>query len=178
MTHKELESLFHKHGFTDFKWINPNQIIVAQWVRMKCMFGCNEYGKNGTCPPNTPTVPECERFFLEYSGAAIFHFKKTVNKPEDRFPWSKEVNSKLLELEREVFISGFPKTFLLFMDSCYLCQDCPGTRHLCKNPKSARPTPEAMAVDVFATVKQIGYSIDVLSDYSQQMDRYAFLMFD
>jgi predicted metal-binding protein len=177
-TFQQLESLFREHNFTDFKWINPNQIIVAQWVRMKCLFGCNEYGKCGTCPPNTPTVPECERFFLEYSGAVIFHFKKTVSKPEDRFQWTRETDLKLLDLEREVFIAGFPKAFLLFMDSCNLCQDCTGTKLQCKNPKAARPSPEAMAVDVFSTVKQIGYPIEVLSEYSQRMNRYAFLMID
>ena len=64
------------------------------------------------------------------------------------------------------------------MDSCYLCNDCQGLRNQCKNPESARPTPEAMAVDVFATVKQIGYPINVLTDYSQKMDRYALLMID
>ena len=33
-----------------------------------------------------------------------------------------------------------------------------------------------MAVDVFATVRQYGFAIDVLGDYSQAMNRYAFLM--
>jgi hypothetical protein len=40
----------------------------------------------------------------------------------------------------------------------------------------ARPTPESMAVDVFATVRKIGYPIDVLYDTSQEMNRYAFLL--
>jgi hypothetical protein len=42
----------------------------------------------------------------------------------------------------------------------------------------ARPTPESMAMDVFATVRKIGYPIDVLYDTSQQMNRYAFLMIE
>jgi predicted metal-binding protein len=36
----EIEALFAKHGFTDYRWIDPHQIVVAQWVRMKCTFGC------------------------------------------------------------------------------------------------------------------------------------------
>ena len=101
-----------------------------------------------------------------------------MDRPEDRFAWTKKVNSKLLELEREVFLSGFYKAFLLFMDSCNLCNTCTGMREKCKNPKQARPTPESMAVDVFKTVRKIGYSIDVLHDYSQAMNRYAFLMIE
>jgi len=33
-----------------------------------------------------------------------------------------------------------------------------------------------MAVDVFTTVRNIGYPIEVLYDYSQEMNRYAFLL--
>jgi predicted metal-binding protein len=173
---ESFENLFKENGYTDFKWIKSDQIVVSQWVRMKCMFGCNEYGKNACCPPNVPSVPECDRFFREYRDISVFHFEKTVEKPEDRFDWTRKVDSELLKLERAVFTAGYPKTFLLFMDSCCLCKHCTETREQCKNQKSARPTPEAMAVDVFSTVRQIGYPIQVLSDYNQIMNRYAFLL--
>ena len=174
--HAELEALFAQHGYTDFRWIKPQDIIVSQWVRIKCMFGCAEYGRNASCPPSVPSVSECRRFFDEYSTAAILHFERQFDKPEDRHAWSKGVNQELLKLERAIFLAGFQKTFLLFMDSCGICADCPGVREECKNPKSARPTPEAMAVDVYSTVRQYGYPIEVLSDYSQTMNRYAFLL--
>ena len=59
---KQIDDILHDHGYADYKWIDPQQIVVAQWVRMKCMFGCGEYGRAGACPPNTPSVAECERF--------------------------------------------------------------------------------------------------------------------
>ncbi len=176
--HAELEALFAKHGYTDFKWIKPKDIVVSQWVRMKCTFGCANYGRNASCPPNVPPVSECRRFFDEYSTAVILHFEKKVDKPEDRHAWSIGVNQELLKLERAVFLSGHQRAFLLFMDSCSLCADCPGVREECKNPKSARPSPESMAVDVFSTVRQYDYPIEVLSDYSQAMNRYAFLLIE
>jgi len=175
---EELESLFEKHGYTDFKWVKPEDVIVSQWVRVKCTFGCPDYGRNASCPPNVPSVSECRQFFDEYSTAAVFHFEKRFEEPEDRFAWCKKVNRALLELEREVFLTGYRKAFLLFMDSCSICGDCPGTRAECKSPKLGRPTPEAMAVDVYATVRQYGYPIEVLTDYSKQMNRYAFLMIE
>jgi predicted metal-binding protein len=173
---RKLESLISKHGFDDFKWIDPATIVVAEWVRMKCMYGCSGFGKNACCPPNTLPVVECRRFFDEYRTAAIFHFEKKVAKPEDRRQWCREINKRLLELERGVFLSGYHKAFLLFVDSCHLCAECANTRAECKNPKSARPAPEAMAVDVFATARGCGYPIEVLSEYSQAMNRYAFLL--
>ena len=172
----KLEAIFAKHGITDFKWIEPSGIVVAEWVRMKCMFGCGDYGKGACCPPNVPSVAECRRFFDEYRTAAIFHFEKKVANPGDRREWARGVDERLLALEREVFLSGRHKAFLLLMDSCHLCGECVSTRAECRNPKSARPAPEAMAVDVFATARQCGYPIEVLSDYSRTMNRYAFLL--
>ncbi|MCP5107582.1 MAG: DUF2284 domain-containing protein [bacterium] len=175
---EQLDRLFREHGYTDFKWIDPQKIVVSQWVRMKCTFGCDEYGKNCCCPPNVPPVPECERFFREYGSAVIFHFEKKVPKPGDRHQWTREVNLKLSKLERAVFLSGYQKVFLLFMDSCSLCNNCKSERVECTHPHSARPGPEAMGVDVFSTVRQYGFPIEVCKDYSQPMNRYSFLLIE
>ena len=173
-----LEALFASHGYSDYKWIKPEDIEVSQWVRMKCLFGCGSYGRNACCPPNVPSIAECRQFFDEYCAAVVFHFEKKVDRPEDRHAWAKGVSLDLLKLERAVFLAGYRKAFLLCMDSCFLCADCTGARAECKNPKSARPTPEAMGMDVFRTVRKYGYPIDVLSDYSQAMNRYAFLLIE
>lgn len=173
---EEIEKKILKHGFKDFKWIDPKKFVVSQWVRMKCLFGCDEYGNTATCPPNLPSVVECEKFFREYKEAVVFHFEKKVAKPEDRFVWTRKVNLKLLKLEQEIFLAGFEKAFLLFLDSCNICSDCPGIKEKCKEPKLARPTPEAMCVDVYSTVRQLDYPVQVLARYSQKMNRYSFLM--
>jgi len=172
----EMEELFGEQGYRDFRWIDPRRIVVAQWVRMKCQFGCREYGRNASCPPNVPSVAECARFFGEYRKAAILHFPMALENPEDRHAWSREVNRKLLGLERAVFLKGHPRAFLLFMDSCGFCQQCAGSRQECKEPRSARPTPEAMAVDVFSTVRKVGFPIGVLPGYQETMNRYALLL--
>jgi predicted metal-binding protein len=176
--YEELEAIFVKHDFLDYKWIDPRDIVVAQWVRLKCMFGCGGYGKGASCPPNVPSVLECKQFFGEYTAAVIFHFEKRVDEPGDRHAWSSGVNRALLELEREVFLAGYQKAFLLFMDSCSLCDRCVERRADCKLPRASRPAPEAMAVDVFSTVRRYGYPIQVLSDYTQTMNRYAFLLIE
>ncbi|MEW5900065.1 MAG: DUF2284 domain-containing protein [Acidobacteriota bacterium] len=178
LSRARLEEKFKKHGFADFRWLDPLRIEVAQWVRMKCQFGCEEYGNTASCPPSVPSVAECERFFREYRRVAVFHLEKRVAKPEDRFSWTRRFNLKLWKLEREVFLSGCEKAFLLFMDSCNICAECTGLRENCKQPKIARPTPEALAVDVYATVRKIGYPIEVLARTDQPMNRYAFLLID
>lgn len=171
-----VDDTLQAQGYRDYKWIDPRQIVVAQWVRMKCMFGCGEYGRSGACPPNTPSVEACERFFKEYADAVILHFEGRMKRPEDRHAWSAKINAKLVKLERAVFLAGFERVFLLFMDSCCFCRECTGQRETCEQPRMARPAPEAMAVDVYSTVRRFGYEIDVRTDTRQKMDRYAFLM--
>ena len=89
----QLEKLFVEHGCDDFKWIEPRDIVVSQWVRMKCQFGCEDHGTRVTCPPNNPSVSECENLFSEFSGVALFHFGRFFENPEDRnecrrgLPW-------------------------------------------------------------------------------------------
>jgi predicted metal-binding protein len=172
----QLEALFAEQGYQDYRWIDPQEIVVANWVRMKCMFGCGEYGNNASCPPNVPSVDACREFFREYRTAAVFHFAKRLVDPDSRHDWTREVNKELSKLERAVFVAGYPRAFLLFMDSCELCRDCTGDRDSCRQPRQSRPTPEAMAMDVFSTVRKIGYPIEVLPDTGQTMNRYAFLM--
>jgi len=145
-------------------------------VRFKCQFGCSSYGKKGSCPPQVPSVEECRSFFSEYEDAVVFHFAKTVDRPEDRVPWSRQLEKELVGLEREVFWAGYHKAFMLFMDECRLCSQCKGSRENCVNKDDSRPGPESLAVDVFATVRSAGYPIEVLRDYNQEMHRYAFLM--
>jgi len=175
---KNLEKVFQNHGYSDYRWINPKDIVVSHWVRNKCRYGCPTYGTKGACPPNNPPISECRDFFKEYSTAAVFHFEKSFRDPKDRHKWTNRINLKLLKLERDIFLSGYYKTFLFFMDECSLCTKCTGTRLECKNKESSRPSPEGFGVDVFTTVRSIGYPIEVLKDHKQKMNRYAFLMID
>jgi predicted metal-binding protein len=173
-----LEQLFKERGFSDFKWIEAKDIVVSQWVRFRCVFGCQAYGKKGTCPPNVPSIDECRQMISEYGQAAVFHFEKKLKDPDDRKPWGKGIVSKLLELEREVFLSGYHKTFLISHESCGFCETCGVDRTKCKNPKGARPGADAMGIDVYATVRSIGYPIQVLKNYDEAMNRYAFLLIE
>ena len=172
----EIEEIFQKHGFDDYKWINSKDVAIANWVRMKCVYGCPSYGKAASCPPNTPSVAECRDLFDEYTDISIFHFSLKVESAEERHSAMKEIDKKLLGMEREVFLSGNVKAFLLFAGSCNLCTECVSSREDCKNPKLARPTSEALAVDVYTTARAAGYPINVLKEYSDTMNRYAFLL--
>ncbi len=175
---KDMEAIFHRHGLEDYQRLDPRKVVVADWVRMKCRFGCPDFGRVAVCPPQVPSVDDCRLFFQDYDEAVVFHFQKSFSKPEDRFAWTRTLNRELLKVEREVFLAGYRKAFLLFLDSCNLCPECSGKRETCKLPYQSRPTPEALGVDVYATVSRLGYPIRVLASYEEPMNRYAFLLIE
>ena len=169
---KKVKSL----GFNDYKWIDANDIIVENWVRFKCMFGCSSYGVKASCPPQVPSIQECREFFSEYHAAVLIHVRKQLKNPEDKDKWGNEINMDLIKLERDVFLSGYHKAFVMFIDECRLCYECALSRTECHYKKEARPCPEALGVDVFATARRYNYPIDVLKDYSNEMNRFAILL--
>jgi predicted metal-binding protein len=172
----EAERLLRAHGVDDFQWIDPKRIVTAQWVRMKCMFGCGSYGRRACCPPNTPTVTECERFLREYEEAVLFRAVARFETPKDRVRWNNQVNRRLSALERELFVAGHERVFLLSPATCTLCSTCTGDRSQCAQPLAARPSPEAMAVDVYSTARRFGYPIEVRQAPTDEQNRYGLLL--
>lgn len=174
---EKIESILTKQGFSDYKWINPEEIVVAHWVRIKCTFGCSDYGL-GTCPPNAPSVSDCDSFFKEYKSGLVIRLNKFAYKDSYPSEWSKEMTNKLLDIERDVFLSGFQKTFLLNQTCCSLCADCSSNRLDCKDKGKSRPSPESFAVDVYQTVRNLGLEINVVADNPAEMNRIAILLIE
>lgn len=177
MYKEKTELYLNEVGLSDFKWIDPKNIVVAQWVRVKCEFGCSDYGL-GACPPNTPAVPECREFFREYRTGLIIRLTITADKEHYPSDWSKQMTEKLLALERNIFLNGYHKTFLLNQTCCVLCNDCPGNRLDCKDKRRSRPSPEAFAVDVYQTIRNEGMKINVVKDNPSEMTRIAILLIE
>jgi predicted metal-binding protein len=174
---EQIDEIVKQHGFDDYKWIVPRKdIVVSQWVRFHCEFGCKNYGKNGSCPPAVPSISECREMMYEYENAIIFHFPL---RPEDTIDHRKLLLS-LYELERAVFLAGYYKAFLLQYSSCILCKNCPaeGAREKCVNKMKSRPGADAMGIDIYQTAHNVGYPIQVVKSRDEIMNRYGFLLVD
>ena len=171
-----LESVFQKHGLNDFKWIRGQDVVIAQWVRFKCMYGCDSYGQFANCPPSAPSIQESINFFSEFNNIAVFHFEQLVECGDDFTDWTKEINLKLLALEKEIFLSGYIKIFSLSPGRCCSCSECVPLKKDCKNKIASRPSPQSLSVDVFATVQKAGYDYKMQNDFSKKIDRFAFLL--
>ncbi len=173
----EIDTLLKQSVFSEYTWIDPKEIVVSQWVRVKCEFGCSDYGL-GTCPPNTPSVADCREFFKEYKKAVLIRIIKEADKNNYPSDWSREITNELLALERKIFLRGKQKVFLLNQTCCSLCSECTGNRYDCKDKRRSRPSPEAFAVDVYQTVRNNGMELSVVKDNPAEIHRIAILLLE
>jgi predicted metal-binding protein len=170
-------------GAGDAKWIEPDQVAVREWVRFKCQYGCNLYAKRLTCPPFTPSIDEVKRMLSEYRKILVLKFEQRPITEEDSEKFVKELNKReknvnniTLKIEKELMLKGYYKVFTLEPGTCNRCNECAARPGECRFPKEARPTPESLAIDMFETVKNAGWSIEVRKDLNQNWTNYALIL--
>lgn len=96
-------------GAAEAKVIKPSTVVTADWVGLKCPFGCDGYGSSLCCPPNSPTPEQTRRTLDGYQAAIFAHFGASVHFREAVehalcFGW---VDSKAVKRDRESFLLLF-----------------------------------------------------------------------
>ena len=159
-------------GAYEAKLIDPGTIKTAAWVRMKCMYGCSSR-RGHCCPPNTPGPKDTQEIIDCYQRAMLIHCH------QDAHP-----TKIVLQMERELFLSGYYKVIGLGYGVCEICrpdykEKCafPGGEK-CAHPQDARPSMESCGIDVFATVRANGFPIEVLTDKESDGNYYGLLLID
>ncbi|MCX5759145.1 MAG: DUF2284 domain-containing protein [Candidatus Hydrogenedentes bacterium] len=146
---KELVALALKAGALVARLVSPADVDTAEWVRWKCQFGCDGYGSSLMCPPHSPKPVETRALLDGYQVAILFESPRGKAK------------SIAMRLERELFLAGHYKAFGIGAGPCDLCDACAFDEG-CRHAGKARPAMEACGIDVFATARKHGFSIDVV----------------
>ncbi len=179
----------------DLRQISTDKIVVSEWVRFKCRYGCPSYGQRLSCPPFSPTPEETRRLLAEYKVAVIIH---SQTKPEPSWTpdqyrqYVRECRAKLhtavIDMERAAFFSGYYKAFAMGSTPCSLCETCvikekPDASGIqlsstldCRHKDIMRPPMDAFGIDMFETAKNAGYNIKVLKSYSDTADLFAMVL--
>jgi predicted metal-binding protein len=155
---KYVDRAFSK-GMTKAKIINTENIVVANWVRLKCQYGCGGYSKRLTCPPYSPVPEYTQKMVTEYSKALLMQIENIPPKIEDKV--SQKLKRIVADLEREIFLDGYYKAFGMTSGPCRLCRTC-NLGKPCKYPYEARPSMEACGIDVYQTVRNAGFKLEVV----------------
>ena len=173
--------LCQRHGIHGIDQIKTSQIVVAQWVRLKCRYGCEHYNTNWCCPPATVTVKEAKDILREYKSALLLS-------GEADHPYFYRNNSKkrrtqvrfwkgTVAIERELFLLGYHKAFGLTPESCALCKNCAYPDN-CLFPKEKRPSVESFSIDIFQTLKSIGEEAKVVQNLSDHFKHYSIILLE
>ena len=185
----ELEKMAFKDGACVIMPINPNEVVVGNWVRLKCQYGCPSYAKKLSCPPYSPTPEDTRKVLGEYSKAYIIGYNRSIFKEYGNdsfgeiFPKAlKKIRKSILELEKYAFLSGYYKSFTYgFCGPCTLCKQCSAENGdlTCKLPKESRPSMEAAGMDVFKTVRNLGLELEVQNEINQDdLRMYTLLLLE
>jgi len=158
-----------KFGASDAKPIKAGDIVVSDWVRLKCQYGCGGYGKSLTCPPYSPTAEQLRRALKGYDLAILLRFEPRKKGSDWGSP-----HEVVVKLEREVFLSGYYSTFGFGSGPCPYCYDC--NLKECVHPDLARPSMEACGIDVYATVRRAGFNLRVVKNQDEKPTYFGLLL--
>lgn len=182
----------------DLRKIQASQVIIANWVRFKCRYGCPGYGKHLCCPPFAPSPDETRRVLAEYQVAVLAKFQAKpdpnvdVKRTHHRL-WSPvmQMHKTVFEMERRAFLSGCYKAFGMYALPCTLCETCVVEEKIesgdeislqdsikCRHKDMMRPSMEACGIDVFQTIKNAGYETRVLNEYHDQIEIFGMILLD
>ncbi|HOT24239.1 MAG TPA: DUF2284 domain-containing protein [Thermoleophilia bacterium] len=90
---------------------------------------------------------------------------------------SRRLNEAAKALERELFLAGFHKTRTMGAGPCDACGACAEGKE-CPTPEKARPAMEACGVDVYTTVRNAGWEIQVARTPESEYRFFALVLVD
>ena len=185
----ELKKMAFKEGAMVFMPINPNEVVVGNWVRLKCNYGCPSYAKKLSCPPYSPEPEETRKVLDEYSKAYLIGFSGSIFKKYGNLEFGKifpktlkDIRKSIFELEKHAFLAGYYKSFSYgFCGPCTMCDQCVVEENslTCKFAKESRPSMEAAGIDVFKTVINAGLELKVQKEVNpDDLRMYTLLLLE
>lgn len=164
---KKIISALEEAGATRTILIKAKDVAVDERVRLKCRIPiCGSYGQNLMCPPHVPPVAEFRAALGEFSDALLVQLTASVPKSsedprKDVFAAAKKLHELVNLGERTAFEEGFRFATGLIGGCCRLCDECGGVKPggRCAHPFKARPSMEAMGIDVTATTEKAGLEV-------------------
>ena len=158
-------------------------VVVDERVSLKCRVPlCGHYGVNLMCPPHVPTPAETREALKRYSDTLVVQQDIPLTQAavdevvaaaedgdgpagaaEDSLRDSQNRFAELMSaLEAEAYRMGYRFAAAFAGGDCVLCDVCAGVAGgQCKRPGEARPSMEAVGIDVVATARAAGLKLEV-----------------
>ena len=163
-------------GAHSARTIRTKSIVVADWVRAKCQFGCGSYGERLTCPPFSMSPEKTRNLLADYKRALLIRLDGRGS-DDDEEKLRRQLHNLVADLEREIFLAGYYRAFGMAAGPCSFCDTC-DISELCKYPERARPALEACGIDVFSTVRNAGWRIDVVPSLDSPYSLFGMVLIE
>lgn len=170
-----------QYGLESILPFSIQDIVTAQWVNLKCRYGCSQYNANWSCPPATPDLSEARTILSEYSTALLlagsqnrndFYRDSNRNRTDQVKYWK-----GIVSLERLLFLKGYDKAISLVSGACSLCKKC-AYPDACRFPMEKRPTVESFCIDLFGTLKKLDIHTRVAMELNETFKYYSIILLD
>ena len=154
-----------EEGASAVKLIPVKKIVVDERVRLKCQVPlCDTYGRNLMCPPRLPSVEDFRRALSRFSEAVLLQVSAPIGEQsggklsDEVFDPARKLHELVNRGEKMAFEGGLHFATGLIGGCCRLCDECVAVlgETKCRFPFKARPSMEAMGIDVFSTLEQVG----------------------
>jgi len=156
------------YGASKIAPIPASFVIVDPRVNLKCQVPiCQYYGRSHICPPRTMPAEEFAKVLARYSYAILVQvIQPALEAGADRQKMANEqvlkLNDVIAKLERDAMLMGYRFATGLGGGPCPLCEECSAVRdEPCRHPFKARPSMEAIGIDVIKTAENAGTPIDL-----------------
>lgn len=172
-------------GATDAKVINTKMIVIDERVRAKCLIpACSKSGICGHCPPYTLDLDVMRKIvnnfhYALFSKIEVASEEITVPRVLKNGQHVRTVinNHEIVsKIEAEAFYDGYYLAMALADGSCksYFCPDIDCSALLpgqaCRHPRRARPSMEALGIDVYLLATRVGWSVYPIGRNTSAMD--------
>jgi predicted metal-binding protein len=177
-----------ENGASRAKFFDAHAVVVDERVRLKCQVPlCPSFGINLCCPgKNIPSVHEFRSMLANYNYAILVQVDTPLSEELAKIIQSNESVGEIYEspsyfenrkdtldkgqinlhkivnkAEAKAYSMGFYFATGFIGGSCKLCSKCVTQQsgEACKHPFQARPSMEAVGIDVFKTAKNIGFEL-------------------
>lgn len=157
---QKLPAFLKKKGASEARVIPAGDIVVDERVRLKCQIPlCDSFGRNLMCPPFLPSVAQFREALASYEKAVLVQVRAALEDTKGD-PWlpARKLHEIINLGEKFAFESGARFAMGLIGGCCRLCDSCVAadSQRACRHPFQARPSMEAMGIDVQATAGKAG----------------------
>lgn len=188
---KRLCDLLKEWGAANAKAFDAKDVTVDERVRLKCQVPiCSGYGASLMCPPNVMPLVDFIKVLAKYQYAILVQVNCPIpqemqpmiasestdvtdlyQNEEFLSSYNESIKQTKMELhkltnrvEAAAFSMGYRFATGFIGGQCILCEECVAqgsNNEPCRHPFRARPSMEAMGIDVFQTAYNAGLPFDI-----------------